>query len=91
MMANAIDEKERNRIHFGKRVTAIGQRSDGPGIEISVNSESRVCSHVISTLPLPVLRTIDMKDAGMNILQKNALRQLQYGPPVKIAILFKEP
>ncbi|KAI6143733.1 hypothetical protein BKA82DRAFT_36374 [Pisolithus tinctorius] len=63
----------------------------GAAVKISVNNESRVYSHVISTLPLPVLRTIEMKDAGMNVKQKNALRQLQYGPSVKIAIRFREP
>ncbi|KAI5990300.1 hypothetical protein F5J12DRAFT_863110 [Pisolithus orientalis] len=63
----------------------------GAGVKVSVNSESRVYSHVISTLPLPVLRTIDMGGAEMNTMQKNALRQLQYGPSVKIAILFREP
>ncbi|KAI5990299.1 hypothetical protein F5J12DRAFT_929879 [Pisolithus orientalis] len=65
----------------------------GAGVEISVNEEPRshVYSHVISTLPLSVLRTIDMRDAGMNVRQKNALRQLQYGPSVKIAVHFKEP
>ncbi|KAI6126499.1 hypothetical protein F5141DRAFT_1247376 [Pisolithus sp. B1] len=91
------------RIHFDKRVTAIRPASDNPGlqktikivipgagVEVSTNRESRVYSHVISTLPLPVLRSIDTEEAGLNILQKNALRQLQYGPSVKIAILFKE-
>ncbi|KAI6141914.1 hypothetical protein BKA82DRAFT_1003011 [Pisolithus tinctorius] len=140
MMAKVINEKKRDRIHFGKGVTAI-RLSDliiilppefpkhripsaaeelenysdsgdlvadaseiicdprrrkviilhGAGVKVSVNNESRVYSHVISTLPLPVLRTIDMGGAEMNTMQKNALRQLQYGPSVKIAILFKEP
>ncbi|KAI5981888.1 hypothetical protein F5J12DRAFT_750746 [Pisolithus orientalis] len=63
------------------------------GVAITVHEESapRVYSHVISTLPLTVLRTIDMTDAGLNVRQKNALRQLEYGPSVKIAIRFKEP
>ncbi|KAI6141922.1 hypothetical protein BKA82DRAFT_961792 [Pisolithus tinctorius] len=78
-MAEVIN-KGRERIHTGKRVTAIRL----------INNESRIYSHVISTLPLSVLRTIDMKDAGMNVKQRNALRQLQYGPSVKIAIRFKE-
>ncbi|KAI6041671.1 hypothetical protein EDC04DRAFT_2892921 [Pisolithus marmoratus] len=141
-MAEVITRRQ-NRIHFGKRVTAI-RRGDliieipidfprdklpsgvnelempsesddliadgtdiiedpmhrkrvkiiirGAGVEITVNNESepRVYSHVISTLPLPVLRTIDMKGADMNVMQKNALRQLQYGPSIKIAIRFEE-
>ncbi|KAI6161803.1 hypothetical protein EDD17DRAFT_1822711 [Pisolithus thermaeus] len=140
-MAEVINNNERGRIHFGRRVTAI-RRSDltidipvdspshklpsgaieletpsdsggliadrseiiddprrqkriiipGAGVEVSLhNNSSRIYSHVISTLPLPVLRTIDTKDAGMTLPQKNALRQLQYGPSVKIAIRFKEP
>ncbi|KAH7885591.1 hypothetical protein F5I97DRAFT_1830693 [Phlebopus sp. FC_14] len=60
-------------------------------VAVSVNSgQTHVYSHVISTLPLPVLRAIDMRDAGMSVMQKNALRQLQYGPSVKIAVRFKE-
>ncbi|KAI6020436.1 hypothetical protein BKA83DRAFT_498359 [Pisolithus microcarpus] len=140
-MAEVINEPRKNRIHFGKRVTAIRQSdliieipvefprdklpsgvneteipSDstglipdgsqiidgcfppkkiiipGAGVEVSVgNDDSRTYSHVISTLPLPVLRTIDMKDAGMTVQQRNALRNLQYGPSIKIAVQFEEP
>ncbi|KAI6106546.1 hypothetical protein EDD16DRAFT_1523887 [Pisolithus croceorrhizus] len=126
-MAQVIDPEGTgtgNRIHFGKKVTAICQGHDliitvpsdypigkppkgttvtaagdkyiitvpGAGVAawVSPELEPRVYSHVISTLPLPVLRTIDMSDAGMNVMQTNALRQLQYGPSVKTAILFKE-
>lgn len=65
----------------------------GAGVAVLAGPELTpyVYSHVISTLPLPVLRTIDMQDAGMNLRQKNALRQLQYGPSIKIAIRFTEP
>ncbi|KAI6020427.1 flavin-containing amine oxidoreductase-domain containing protein [Pisolithus microcarpus] len=63
------------------------------GVEVTVHKEStrHVYSHVFSTIPLPVLRTIDMTDAGLNLKQQNALRQFEYGPSVKIAIHFKEP
>ncbi|KAI5984068.1 hypothetical protein EDD15DRAFT_1812652 [Pisolithus albus] len=124
-MAERIDERERGRIHFGKRVHAISHGHDlvitvpsdyptgelpegatevvegdrktitvpGAGVAVRVTSESnpRVYSHVISTLPLPVLRTIDIEDDAMSVRQKNALRQLQYGPSIKIAIHFREP
>jgi monoamine oxidase len=46
-------------------------------------------SHVISTIPLPVLRTIDLTEAGLNPMQSNALRQLNYGPSVKLGMQFK--
>ncbi|KAI5984065.1 hypothetical protein EDD15DRAFT_2177765 [Pisolithus albus] len=63
------------------------------GVAVTVHKEStpRVYSHVISTIPLPVLRTIDMTDAGLNIKQRNGLRQFEYAPGVKVAIRFKEP
>lgn len=46
-------------------------------------------SHVVSTLPLPVIRIVDTKDAGISIRQSNALRQLTYGPSIKIGMQFR--
>lgn len=46
-------------------------------------------NHVICTLPLPVLRTLDIDLAGLDVNQTNALRQLQYGPACKIGVKFK--
>ena len=48
-------------------------------------------SHVISTIPLPVVCTVNLTQAGLSIMQSNALRQLQYGPSIKIGIQFTEP
>ena len=54
---------------------------------LSVNDdEIKQFTHVISTIPLPVLRTIDLSAAG---LQSNALRELNYGPSIKVGIQFK--
>ncbi|KAI9573041.1 hypothetical protein HD554DRAFT_2167323 [Boletus coccyginus] len=61
-----------------------------PSVTVTVNgNETYNYSHVISTLPLPILRTIDLSSAGLNIMQKNALRTLKYNSSTKIAILFK--
>ncbi|KAG9309109.1 hypothetical protein JVU11DRAFT_11003 [Chiua virens] len=61
-----------------------------PCVRVQVNgNETKRYSHVISTLPLPVLRTVDMNDAGLTVMQRNSLRGLDYGPSVKIAVLFK--
>ncbi|KAF8547023.1 amine oxidase [Imleria badia] len=61
-----------------------------PRVSVTVNgNETHNYSHVISTLPLSVLRTVDLSGAGLNIMQKNALRSLAYDPSTKIAILFK--
>ncbi|KIJ70595.1 hypothetical protein HYDPIDRAFT_164579 [Hydnomerulius pinastri MD-312] len=91
----------KNLIHFNQRVTAIRSSCDLPtpqgvkirgGLGIAVEGgKERVYSHVISTLPLSVLRTIDMSDIEMTVMQKTALRQLQYGPSIKVGIRFATP
>jgi len=61
-----------------------------PSVTVTVNgNETHDYSHVISTLPLSILRLMDLSGAGLNIMQKNALRAVKYIPSTKIAILFK--
>jgi monoamine oxidase len=75
-------------IQLNKSVTSISQGEDT--MDVSVRGESsRTYSHVISTIPLPGLRTIDLSGAGLNVMQKNALRKLQYGPSIKIGVRFQ--
>jgi len=50
---------------------------------------TRTFAQVISTIPLPVLRMIDLKEAGLSPMQSNALRELNYGPSIKIGMQFK--
>lgn len=46
-------------------------------------------SHVISTIPLPVLRTLDLSGSKLTPMQSNALRQLNYGHAIKIGLQFR--
>ncbi|KAG0694127.1 hypothetical protein DFH29DRAFT_1073006 [Suillus ampliporus] len=76
-------------IQFNKSVTSISQVGTS-AMKVSVRGEpSRTYSHVISTIPLPCLRTIDLAGAGLNVMQRNALRKLEYGPSTKIGIRFE--
>ena len=82
------------RPEFNKRITAVSSVTDGRGRTTAVNVTSNYTnteqfSHVISTIPLPVLRTLDLSDADLNPLQSNALRELDYGPAVKIGMQFQ--
>lgn len=79
-----------NLIKLNKNVTRISEGGEDT-MQVSVRGEynSRTYSHVISTIPLPCLRTIDLSGAGLNVMQKNALRKLQYGPSIKIGVRFK--
>ena len=47
-------------------------------------------SHVISTLPMPNLRTVDLTGSKLDVVQANALRESDYGPSIKIGIQFNE-
>jgi monoamine oxidase len=48
-------------------------------------------SHVISTIPFSVLRSIDLSSCALSYAQKIALRSLHYGPSIKVGIKFKTP
>ncbi|KAG1869407.1 hypothetical protein DFJ58DRAFT_63493 [Suillus subalutaceus] len=76
-------------IQFNKKVTSISR--SGAAMNVSVRGESspRTYSHVISTIPLPCLRVIELENAGLNVMQTNALRKLQYGPSIKIGMRFR--
>jgi monoamine oxidase len=76
-------------IKLHKSVTSISQGEDTMEVSVRGESSNRAYSHVISTIPLPGLRTIDLSGAGLNVMQKNALRKLQYGPSIKIAVRFQ--
>lgn len=69
--------------------TTVERTLPSVGVTVNGSDTPEVYAHVISTLPLTVLRTINLNHAGLNVLQKNALRALDYGPSIKIAILFK--
>ncbi|KAF9062669.1 hypothetical protein BDP27DRAFT_1368643 [Rhodocollybia butyracea] len=86
---------------FNSRVTGIScvSVSDIPGegppginsedtvVEVQLtNSRSRYYSHVITTTTLPCLRTMDLRYARLDYLQKAVLRMLQYGPSTKIGL-----
>jgi len=77
-------------IQFNKRVTSISQSGD-TAMNVYVRGESnpRTYSHIISTIPLPCLQMVELGDAGLNVMQKNALRKLQYGRSVKVGIRFR--
>lgn len=47
-----------------------GRKIKIPAVTVTANGNERHhYSHVISTLPLPILRTIDLSDAGLNVMK----------------------
>ncbi|KAG9017123.1 hypothetical protein FRB90_001686 [Tulasnella sp. 427] len=67
-----------------------GARPGVAAIDVLIGDEKRRYEHVISTIPLPVFRTLDIRDELLfTVEQTNAMRQLSYGPSIKIGIKFK--
>lgn len=73
-------------------ITAI--RASDPSDKLSplvvtAGGKDYTYSHVISTVPLPNFSFIDTSSLNVSVMQRNAIRQLQYGPSIKVGILFK--
>ena len=83
---NWFPEKSANL--FGKKPPKLSSQ-----VEVTYNtpdgSKSQTYDHVILTTTIPNLRPMDLSEAGLTISQHMALRQLQYGPAVKIGVKFK--
>ncbi|KZP24450.1 FAD/NAD(P)-binding domain-containing protein [Athelia psychrophila] len=81
-------------IDFNTPVNAIGLTNPdlGRNSMMTVNSfggEPEQFSHVVSTIPLPVLRSLDLSRSSLTLHQGLALRQLRYGHAVKIGVQFQ--
>jgi len=88
-MAKYILSRKPNAITFNSRVTSIAYNGKS-GVNVTTNhTEHHHFSHVISTIPLPVMRIIDLSKAELSPMQANAIRELNYGPSVKIGLQFK--
>ena len=53
---------------------------------VTTAGQQHIYSHVISTLPMPNLRRIDLTGSKVDVIQTNALRGSGYGASVKIGI-----
>ncbi|KAF8876421.1 hypothetical protein BD779DRAFT_1698051 [Infundibulicybe gibba] len=80
-------------IHLNHRATSIAFNEDSQKVEVGIRVDGETMilpfDHVISTLPLPCMRMLDLQNSGMDDAQENALRQLTYGPSTKVGMLFK--
>jgi monoamine oxidase len=94
-MNKTLPEDKQARLNT--RVTAISLRDDGkPGLSVTfkrneAGSINETFGAVISTVPLSALNLIDMSGCKIsrNFAQYSAIRELRYGPSIKIAIQFE--
>ncbi|KAF8867943.1 hypothetical protein BD779DRAFT_1684991, partial [Infundibulicybe gibba] len=95
-LSNSVEQYLRakgGKIHLNHRVTAIAHNKQAEKMEVGIHADGKDSvqsfDHVIATLPLPCMRTLNLQQSGMSLGQANALRQLTYGPSTKIGVRFK--
>ncbi|KAF8801940.1 hypothetical protein BYT27DRAFT_7341708 [Phlegmacium glaucopus] len=91
-MKKQLDSDKKTKVNFkmGSPITKVGLTNKDAPLAVERGSTVNNYSHVISTLPLPILRTIDLTDSKLSIDQNKSLRELAYSPAVKIAIRFDQ-
>lgn len=67
-------------------VTFDGRRNPNPSAQTVAK---RKYSNIISTMTFACLRMVDLKNAGLNYGQKNAIKSLMYTPSIKVGMQFK--
>ena len=89
-MAKYIRRNKPDVIQLRSSVTSIGLNHFSEGLGVVTNhTEHHSFSHVICTIPLPVLRVIDLSNAKLTTMQSNALRMLNFTQVVKVGLQFK--
>ncbi|KAF9486974.1 hypothetical protein BDN71DRAFT_568475 [Pleurotus eryngii] len=89
LMEDYLKTRPSGSIAFNSRVTGVAAGNNEMLVSINGQPNAKTYPHVISTLPLPCLRALDLSQCGLTLRQSNALRQLTYGPSIKIGIKFR--
>ena len=63
---------------------------ENSSMTVTAAGQQHIYSHVISTISLSNMRTIDLTGAKLDVVQANALRELDFNPSIKIGIRFNE-
>lgn len=103
VLADAMLQATAMKPKYFRRVTAIKEAKEDNYQTLSITIDSRddpnlsggnpistqKYSNIVSTLPLSVLRTLDMDDIYLTSGQRSALRELLYSPSIKVGMQFK--
>jgi hypothetical protein len=79
-------------ISYNAEVTKISCTTDPPGVLVTVKGEDtpRTYDHVICTMPLSCLSTVDLTDVVLTYEQKVAICNMHYDNSVKVGISFDD-
>ena len=94
-MFASLSEKAQKEAKFNSPVTAITRNPLNEHMNISIQGvpSNQPYSAVICTVPLPRLSVMDLTGVNINqnYAQWSAIRELQYGPSIKVGIKFSVP
>ena len=94
-MFKSLSKEAQEKTLFRSPVTAISEDTKSKHMNIWINGKlnPQEYSSVISTVPLSRLSIMDLTGANINSNygQWSAIRELQYGPSIKVGIRFSEP
>ena len=94
-MFKSLSESAQENTLFRSPVTAIAEDNESKHMKIWIDGKLSLqeYSSVISTVPLPRLSLMDLTGANINTNygQWSAIRELQYGPSIKVGLRFSEP
>jgi len=94
-MFNSLPESARSGALQESPVTAISVDPQTSHMKISINGQPgpKDYAAVISTVPLPRLSLMDLTGVNINgnYGQWSAIRELQYGPAIKVGLKFSCP
>ncbi|KAJ7439661.1 L-amino acid oxidase [Mycena latifolia] len=96
----AMTERLSSKPVLYQRATVIEESDDGNSITVTLDGRKnpnpsaqtvrkRKYSNVINTMSFACLRMVDLRNAGLNYGQRNAIRDLMYTPSVKVGMQFK--
>jgi len=94
-MFKSLPKEVQEKTLFQSPVTAIAEDTETKHMKIWIDGElnPQEYSSIISTVPLPRLSLMDLTGANINSNygQWSAIRELQYGPSIKVGLRFSEP
>jgi monoamine oxidase len=77
------------RVVLGSAVEAVRRRGDG--YELVVGGRPVTADVVVTTLPFPALRAVDLSGLDLDAPRRDAIEQLGMGDKAKLTLQFTEP
>lgn len=79
----------KNKPIINSLISGITPAEEGQVSLVFNGTQRKTYAHVISTIPLGALQTVDLTKLDIDYAQRHAIRKLNYDPALKIGMSFK--